>query len=311
MEFGIYLRPAKTYQKMIDLALKAEKMNFQGAYINDHVHGFGENIRDDYLEAWTVMTGIGLVTSKMRVGQIVLFNSLRNPAFLAKSIATLDNMLDGRYELMLGAGWNAPEYEAYDLMEQGRGMPSAKERVDRFDEAIQIIKLMLNHEVIDFDGNFWKLKNAYNLPQPIQKPMRISVGCSKPRMMNITAEHADGINIGGGFSKLESQIKQFDDIAGKYNKSVSDYYVSGFTTFHITTTSEETKEVARPIAERNEMTIDKAIEEHYIGNVEDIILKIRKAKDLGIDMTVLILPYDSDKEHKSIEYLYDNVITQI
>ncbi|MCE7735593.1 MAG: LLM class flavin-dependent oxidoreductase, partial [Candidatus Heimdallarchaeota archaeon] len=194
MEFGIYLRPAKTYLNMVDLAQRAEKLKFQGAYINDHVQGFGDNTHDDYLEAWTLMTGIGLATTKLRVGQIVLFNSLRNPAFLAKSIATLDVMLNGRYELLLGAGWNAPEYEAYDLMEGGRGMPSGKERVDRFEEAIQIIKSLLHNDITNFDGEFWKLKEALNFPHPIQNPMRISVGCEKPRMMNITAKYASGIN---------------------------------------------------------------------------------------------------------------------
>lgn len=311
MEFGIYLRPAKTYSNMLDLAQRAEKLKFQGAYINDHVQGFGENTHDEYLEAWTVMTGIGLATTKLRVGQIVLFNSLRNPAFLAKSIATLDVMLSGRYELLLGAGWNAPEYEAYDLMEGGRGMPSAKERVDRFEEAIQIIKSLLHNDVTNFDGEFWKLKEALNFPHPVQNPMRISVGCEKPRMMNITAKYASGINLGGGFSKLTELIAQFSSIVAKYDKSISDYYISGFTSFHLTKTKDEARDIAKPIAERTETSIDKVLEEHYIGNAENIVGKIRRAKYMGVNMTVVVLPVDSGVEHKSIEYFYDNVITQL
>lgn len=311
MEFGIYLRPAKTYSNMLDLAQRAEKLKFQGAYINDHVQGFGENTHDEYLEAWTVMTGIGLATTKLRVGQIVLFNSLRNPAFLAKSIATLDVMLNGRYELLLGAGWNAPEYEAYDLMEGGKGMPSAKERVDRFEEAIQIIKSLLHNDITNFAGEFWKLKEALNFPHPVQNPMRISVGCEKPRMMNITAKYASGINLGGGFSKLKELINQFSSIATKYDKSISDYYVSGFTSFHLTKTKEEARDIANPIAERTETSIDKVLEEHYIGDAENIVNKVRRANDMGIDMTVVILPAETDVEHKSIEYFHDNVMTQI
>ena len=72
---------------MLELALKAESLGFHGVYLNDHVHGFADNGKEDYLEALTAMTGIGMNTTKIRVGQIVLFNSLRNPAFLAKSIA--------------------------------------------------------------------------------------------------------------------------------------------------------------------------------------------------------------------------------
>jgi alkanesulfonate monooxygenase SsuD/methylene tetrahydromethanopterin reductase-like flavin-dependent oxidoreductase (luciferase family) len=296
---------------MLDLAQKAEKLKFQGAYINDHVQGFGENTHDEYLEAWTVMTGIGLATTKLRVGQIVLFNSLRNPAFLAKSIATLDVMLSGRYELLLGAGWNAPEYEAYDLMEGGRGMPSAKERVDRFEEAIQIIKSLLHNDVTNFDGEFWKLKEALNFPHPAQNPMRISVGCEKPRMMNITAKYASGINLGGGFSKLTELIAQFSSIVAKYDKSISDYYISGFTSFHLTKTKDEARDIAKPIAQRTETSIDKVLEEHYIGNAENMVGKIRRAKDMGINMTVVVLPADTGVEHKSIESFHDNVMTQL
>ncbi|MHA2278046.1 MAG: LLM class flavin-dependent oxidoreductase, partial [Candidatus Kariarchaeaceae archaeon] len=275
MEFGIYLRPAKTYSKMIDLAQKAEKLGFQGAYLNDHVHGVGKP-EDEYVEAWTAMTGIGVQTTKLRVGQIVLFNSLRNPAFLAKSIATLDQMTNGRYELMIGAGWNVPEYEGYDLMEGGRGMPSAKERVDRFEEAIQIIQSMLNNEKTSYDGKFWKLKEAINIPQPVQKPMRMSVGCGKPRMMNITAKYATGINLGGNFTRLSELINQFSRMASKNDKTLSDYYVSGFTRFNVTKTDEEAREIAKPIAERTKTTIDEVLKEHYIGNAQNIVDKVRK-----------------------------------
>lgn len=310
MEFGIYLRREVTYPKMLDLALKAEKLGFQGAYLNDHVHGVGKQ-EDEYAEAWTAMTGIGVQTTKLRVGQIVLFNSLRNPAFLAKSIATLDQMTNGRYELMIGAGWNAPEYEGYDLMEGGRGMPSAKERVDRFEEAIQIIQTMLNNEKTSYDGKFWKLKDAMNIPQPVQKPMRMSVGCGKPRMMNITAKYANGINLGGNFSKLKELILQFSVIADKYGKTLSDYYVSGFTSFNVTTNDEEAKEIAKPIAERTKTTVDEVLKEHYIGNAENIVDKIRRVMDMGINMTVVIPPYPATKDYQTIEYFHDNIMTQI
>ncbi|OLS19815.1 MAG: 5,10-methylenetetrahydromethanopterin reductase [Candidatus Heimdallarchaeota archaeon LC_2] len=310
MEFGIYLRRETTYPKMLELALTAEKLGFHSAYLNDHVHGVGKP-EDEYMEAWTAMTGIGVQTTKLRIGQIVLFNSLRNPAFLAKSIATLDQMTNGRYELMIGAGWNIPEYEGYDLMEGGRGMPSAKERVDRFEEAVQIIQSMLNNEKTSFDGKFWKLKEAINIPQPIQKPMRMSVGCGKPRMMNITAKYANGINLGGNFTKLQILINQFSEIAKKYGKTLSDYYISGFTNFNLTTTEDDAKEIAKPIAERTKTTIDEVLNENYIGNAQNIVDKIRRVKDMGVDMTVLILPYPSTKDHQTIEYFHDNVMTQI
>ena len=146
---------------MKSLAIYADNHDYYGIFLNDHVNGFKLQGKEPYLEAWTVISALAPLTSKIKLGHIVLFNSLRNPAYLAKSITTLDIISEGRYETLIGAGWNIPEYEGYDLMEQGRGMPSAKERVDRFQESLQILELMLNNEITNFEGKFWKLRNAY------------------------------------------------------------------------------------------------------------------------------------------------------
>ncbi|MFX1537385.1 MAG: LLM class flavin-dependent oxidoreductase, partial [Promethearchaeota archaeon] len=207
MKFGLYIRSGQTYAGMLELAQYADELGLFGVFLNDHVHGFANEGKEPYLEAWTAMTGIGVQTKRVRLGHIVLFNSLRNPAFLAKSIATLDQMSNGRYELLIGAGWNVPEYEGYDLMEKGRGMPSAKERVDRFKEALEILRGMLTNEEFSYNGKYWILKNAINIPQPVQKSMKISVGASKPRMIRISARYADGLNTGGDLQELKDKIK--------------------------------------------------------------------------------------------------------
>ncbi|MBM3301704.1 MAG: LLM class flavin-dependent oxidoreductase, partial [Deltaproteobacteria bacterium] len=109
MQFGVYIRSAVTYENMLTLARAAEGLGYYGIFLNDHVEGLSGDRKEPYLEAWTAMAGLGVQTSRIRLGHITLFNSLRNPAYLAKSVATLDNMTGGRYELILGAGWNVPE----------------------------------------------------------------------------------------------------------------------------------------------------------------------------------------------------------
>ena len=91
MKFGLYIRSGQTYAGMLELAQYADELGLFGVFLNDHVHGFANEGKESYLEAWTAMTGIGVQTKRVRLGHIVLFNSLRNPAFLAKSIATLDH----------------------------------------------------------------------------------------------------------------------------------------------------------------------------------------------------------------------------
>ena len=103
MKFGYFLRPGVTYDGMVDLAQHTEELGLHGAYLNDHVLGlFGEETMP-FLEAMTTLAAVGVQTKKIRLGHITIFNSLRNPALLAKTVSTLDNLFKGRYDTILGA----------------------------------------------------------------------------------------------------------------------------------------------------------------------------------------------------------------
>jgi len=311
MEIGLYLRHELTYENMAKKAKKADELGYFGGFLNDHVIGFGDDRMEPYLEAWTAMTGIGMETDNLRVGQIVLFNSLRNPAFLAKSIATLDNMTNGRYELLIGAGWNEREYTGYDLMGDGNGIPSAGERVSRFEETLKILNLMLNQKVTSFNGQFWQLEQAINVPQPVQKEMRVSVGCKGPRMMRITAENATGINISGGYiPTLSDLIDQFEKTVDQYtDKKLGDYYISGFTGIEVT---EDQKRIDELVQQRVKRMNQEVTESDFLfGSAEDIASKLRRLQDKGMEMMVSSITVDNKLSSDPLAYFKDNVMTSI
>ena len=312
MEFGVFIRSGQTYQAMLELSQHSEELGYSHVFINDHVHGFADKGKEPYLEAWTVMSGIGVQTSKIKIGQIVLFNSLRNPAYLAKSIATLDNMTNGRYEIMIGAGWNKPEYEGYDLMEKGRGMPSAKERVDRFEESLYILRGLLNNEEFSYKGKFWNLKNAINIPQPV-KPLRISVGASKPRMIRITAKLADGLNLGSGLFGFKKGLEILTPALEKNNKSINDYYCSSFSTLKIVKNNEEYEKEVKIQAEKSKKSVEEIKESSFIGPVEIIVDKLRKAEKLGIKL-LIFSPQPATTQDERISLLNqikDEIISEL
>ena len=286
LEFGIYLRPAVDFDSMKQLAIYAEEHNYFGIFLNDHIHGFKSKGKEPYLEAWTTLSALGMLTTKIRLGHIVLFNSLRNPAYLAKSITTLDVLTNGRYEVLLGAGWNASEYEGYDLMEQGRGMPSAKERVDRLKESVQILKLMLHNEVSDYRGQFWKLQGAINIPQPVQKQMRISLGGSKDRMIRISAKYADGINVGAGIARTKLIIEKLKPELQKNNKKFKDFFISGFGTITIAQNDHEYDALVKDLATRTNKTVEEVNEDALIGTPEILIQKLNVLQKIGIKLYV-------------------------
>lgn len=287
MQFGVYIRSAVTYQNMLELARAAESLGYYGVFLNDHVEGLSGDRKEPYLEAWTAMAGLGVQTNRIRLGHITLFNSLRNPAYLAKAVATLDNMTGGRYELILGAGWNVPEYEGYDLMEKGRGMPPAGERVERLKESVEILEGMLHNEVFSYEGKYWRLKEAVNVPQPVQRPFRVSVGARQPRLIRITAKYADGINASGNLKNIRGILGHYHPALDEYGKTVDDVFISGFApSVHLIKDDAEYEDTLRKWAERG-TDPEEARANDFIGTSEVLVEKWRKAIDMGMRMSII------------------------
>jgi alkanesulfonate monooxygenase SsuD/methylene tetrahydromethanopterin reductase-like flavin-dependent oxidoreductase (luciferase family) len=136
-----------------------------------------------------VLAALAEATQRVEIGTLVLCNSFRNPAILAKMATTADEVSHGRLILGVGAGWNEPEYQAF-------GLPF-DHRVDRFEEALQILKPLLREGHVDFAGQYYQARNCDNVPRgPRSEGPRLMVGSEGPRMLKLTARYADLWNIG-------------------------------------------------------------------------------------------------------------------
>ncbi len=313
MEFGIFIRGAVTYEKMLELSLGAEELDYYGVFLNDHVNGFADGGKEPYLEAWTAITALGMQTSKIKVGHITLFNSIRNPAYLAKSATTLDIMTNGRFELILGAGWAEQEYLGYDFMEKGSGMPSASQRVTRLKESVQIIRGMFDNPVFSFEGKYWKLKEAINIPRPVTENLKVSVGARQSRMIKIAARYADGINSSGNLVNIERILGIYHQVIEKLGKSVDDVFIHGFApSVWLFDTQEEYHTYLQK--QKVDGKDAKAIaEKDFVGTPEVLIEKWRKTMDLGMTMSVINVKPHSDIQ-SNIEMLAkfkDEVASQL
>jgi F420-dependent oxidoreductase-like protein len=145
------------------------------------------------LESWSMVTATAAVTNRLRLGILVTGNTYRNPALLAKMAATVDQISNGRLILGIGAGWFQQEHEAF-----GWEFPSVKERCDRLEEAVELIKMLFTVEgPINYDGQYYKLKNAYFSPSCTQKPhLPIMVGGNgEKRTLRTLARFGDITNI--------------------------------------------------------------------------------------------------------------------
>ena len=171
-------------------ALAAEEYGFHSIWLPDHMWVRGAP-QLDYLESWTVLSGLAAATTKIRLGGLVFCHSYRNPAFFAKMLATLDHVSNGRVEVGLGAGWMDEEYKAY-----GYEFPSGGVRASQLREGVEILKKMFTEEKPSYEGKYYKITEAYNNPKPVQKPHPpITIGAvAEQKMLKLVAQHADGWN---------------------------------------------------------------------------------------------------------------------
>lgn len=145
-----------SWPELRDMALAAEAMGFDSIWVGDHLLYRTDAGVTGPWEAWSVLAALAAVTERVTLGPLVAATSFHNPTMLAKKAATVDEIADGRLILGLGAGWNETEYLAF-------GFPY-DHRVSRFGEAFTIIRTLLRHGAVDFDGEYYTAQHCELVP---------------------------------------------------------------------------------------------------------------------------------------------------
>lgn len=195
MRFSVWPAPSRSTEEILDLARLGDEMGWFCFWFADHYmtnSGSEELLPGDTHEAWSILPAVAAVTENIRLGPLVAPTSIHHPALLANRAATIDHLSNGRFTLGLGAGWQINEHNAYGIELEAPGP-----RVSRFEEAIQIVRSMLDDDNTDFDGDFYTFTNAPSDPKPIQTKLPILVGTGGARMCRITARHAQEWNTWG------------------------------------------------------------------------------------------------------------------
>ena len=180
----------RPYDTIRAAARQAEADGFDSVWLPDHfLYRYPGKPTRGIWECWTMLAALAEATLRVEIGTLVLCNSFRNPAILAKMATTADEVSHGRLILGFGAGWNEPEYHAF-------GLPF-EHRVDRFEEALQILKPLLREGHVDFEGRYYQARNCDIVPRgPRPEGPPLMVGSEGPRMLKLTAKYADLWNTG-------------------------------------------------------------------------------------------------------------------
>jgi F420-dependent oxidoreductase-like protein len=195
MRFSVWPSANQPWDELVATARHAAATGWDGVWVADH---FMPNEPGPYppeaptLEAGSLVAALAAAVDRVRIGTLVYGNTYRHPAVVANMAATVDHVSGGRFVLGLGAGWQVNEHEAY-----GIELPPVGERVDRFAEAVQVIRSLLTEPATTFEGKHYRLAGARCEPKPVQDRLPILVGASGDRMLGVVARHADAWNTWG------------------------------------------------------------------------------------------------------------------
>lgn len=195
MQFSVWPSMGHPWEEVRDFARFIEAEGWDGLWYADHYmpnSGTSERLDGDMYECFTMLAALAAVTSRMRLGSLVTPTTMNHPAHIANRAATIDRISNGRLVLGMGAGWQINEHEAF-----GIEMFGAKDRVDRFAEAIEIVSLMLSQQRTTFNGKHFVITDAPCDPKPVQSTLPILVGTGGPRMLRLTARFAQEWNTWG------------------------------------------------------------------------------------------------------------------
>ncbi|MCI0633336.1 MAG: LLM class flavin-dependent oxidoreductase [Actinobacteria bacterium] len=184
-----------SFEPVASQAVRAEWLGFDSVWVSDHLfaslgrYGGGEK-RYGSLEPLTTLAALAGMTSRVRLGTLVLSAGFRHPALVAKSAATIDRLSGGRLELGFGAGWFADEFDGF-----GYPLGSVRDRFDLLEETLAYLAALFDGEPATFAGKRFTMHDAYNHPRPIQDPPPMLLGGKGgPKVLEMATRYADGWN---------------------------------------------------------------------------------------------------------------------
>lgn len=300
---------SQIFHSLKKLVPLAEDRGFDSFWVMDHFHQLQMvgMPSEPMLEGWTTISSLIGVTNKIKLGTLVSGIIYRHPSILAKIGATLDVLSNGRLFMGIGAGWNEEESLAYGIAST---FPSIPERLDRLEEAIQIIRKMWTDEpTASFVGKYYQIKNAYCNPKPIQRPSPpiLVGGEGEKRTLEIVAKYADACNLFGSSESVKRKLDVLKEHCKKVGRDYDLILKTKLGGILIEKSQEEAKEKAKQIFKGMP---EQQIKEYLIyGTVETVQTQVEKLEEVGIQYFIVYL--DPSDQYNQLETFSDSIIKKM
>jgi F420-dependent oxidoreductase-like protein len=220
MDFGLDVAQHQlTWEELLGRVRFAEDAGFTGVWLFDHFKALYGDPTGPCMEAWSLLAALAATTERIRLGTLVTGITYRHPSMLAMQAVTVDHVSNGRVELAVGAAWHEDEHR-----ELGFDFPPAGERVDRLEEAIEVMRLLMTTDGASFAGHHHRLDDATFRPRPVQQPHPpLWIGASgEQRMIPLAGRVADVWHTFGSPAVLERRSRLLDDAATQAGRDPSE-----------------------------------------------------------------------------------------
>jgi F420-dependent oxidoreductase-like protein len=276
MRFAIWPSPVRPYDEILELASHCEATGWDGVYFADHFMPNGPDTtpRDgDTLECWSVVAALAASVPRVRLAPLVTSVTYRHPAVLAKIAAAVDHISHGRLLLGVGAGWQENEHAAY-----GIALGTVTERLDRFEEAVQVLASLLREPRTTFAGSYFSVTDAPNQPAPVQQPFPLLIGGGgERRTMRIAARFADEWNTWTSPGVLEHKVGVLRRHCEEIGRDSASIAVSTQALLFLSTDESW-------LAERRQATVGQPV---IVGNPSEVTDIVGRYRDAGADELII------------------------
>lgn len=281
MKFGLFTGlTGITWPELVGLWRHVEDAGWDAAFVTDH---FMPNLPDpvgDTLECWTSLSGLAMVTRRMRIGTLVSGNTYRHPAVLAKMAANVDVMSGGRLVCGIGAAWQENEHVAY-------GIPfyTISERLGRLEEACQVLLALWTQDRVTFRGTYYQLDQAVLFPKPLQKPHpELLVGGGGEKLtLRIAAAYADHWNVWGGPQTLARKGRVLEEHCARIGRNPKTITRSANMALLLTDEREEIERLVAGFIKRFGWSEELVRDTVLAGGVAQVQDTIGRLRDAGAD----------------------------
>jgi len=272
--------------------LAAEGAGFDSLWVDDHLLNDEGDPDDPKLEGWTTLAALAAITTRPRLGHLVVANTFRAPGLVAKLATTLDDISGGRAVLGLGTGWFAREHEAFGL---DFGV-TAGERIDRLAESAALLRRLLHGERVTHAGRFYRLEGAVARPGPHGAQIPILVGgMGRRRTLRVVAESADIWNGHGAVEDIADASAALDAHCAALGRDPASVVRTAALNVVVRSTRREAEEEFTRVLTRHEIQPDeKGL--HLGGPPEEVAEGLRAYAAAGISETMWIFRHPWDRE---------------